>query len=76
MFVRLRDIQNSSIPVINNALNEVFDIAVIITNDSYRLEPMRNVREKLALPVGIINPQQGQSHQLQNKASFIKSVRL
>ncbi|HMO81169.1 MAG TPA: NYN domain-containing protein [Pirellulaceae bacterium] len=66
---------NLATHLINDAHNKDFDIAVMITNDSDLLEPMRIVREELGLPVGIINPQQKPSFQLQSKASFIKSVR-
>jgi hypothetical protein len=49
--------------------------AVLITNDSDLLEPVRIVREELKLPVGIINPHPKPSFQLQKQASFIKQVR-
>lgn len=66
---------NLATHLIHDAHNKDFDIAVLITNDSDLLEPMRIVREEIGLPVGIINPQKKPSFQLQSKASFIKSVR-
>jgi hypothetical protein len=61
--------------LLNDAHNKDFDIAVMITNDSDLVEPMKIVREELKLAVGIINPHEKPSFQLQAKASFIKSVR-
>ena len=66
---------NLATHLLNDAHNKDFDIAIMITNDSDLLEPMRIVREELHLPVGIINPQKKPSFQLQSKANFIKSVR-
>jgi hypothetical protein len=66
---------NLATHLLNDAHNEDFDVAVMVTNDSDLVEPMRIVREELKLPVGIINPQKKPSFRLQEKASFIKSVR-
>lgn len=66
---------NLATHLLNDAHNKDFDIAVMITNDSDLLEPMKIVRDELHLPVGIINPHQKPSFQLQSKASFIKQVR-
>ena len=66
---------NLATHLLNDAHNKDFDIAVMITNDSDLLEPMRIVRDELHLPVGIINPHKKPSFQLQSKASFIKPIR-
>lgn len=66
---------NLATHLLNDAHKGEFDLAVMITNDSDLLEPMRIVREELKLPVGIINPQKKPSWSLRSQASFIKPVR-
>lgn len=53
-----------------------YELAVIISNDSDLLEPIRVVREKLALRVGVLNPQRNTSHALRQAADFYRPVRL
>ena len=52
-----------------------YELAVIVSNDSDLREPVRIVRQDLNLPVGIINPHQTHSRELQEFATFIKRVR-
>jgi uncharacterized LabA/DUF88 family protein len=53
-----------------------FDSAVLITNDSDLLEPIRIVRRELKLEVGILNPHnQTPSRVLLQHASFVKQIR-
>jgi uncharacterized LabA/DUF88 family protein len=53
-----------------------FDSAVLITNDSDLLEPIRIVRRELKLEVGILNPHnQTPSRVLLRHASFVKQIR-
>lgn len=66
---------NLATHLLNDGYKKAYDIAVMITNDSDLLEPMRIVRDELKLPVGIINPQKHPSWALRNHASFIKPVR-
>jgi uncharacterized LabA/DUF88 family protein len=66
---------NLATHILRDAYNKDFDIAVLITNDSDLVEPVRIVKEELRLPVGIINPHPKPSFQLQKHASFIKPVR-
>ena len=66
---------NLATHLLNDGYKKEYDIAVMITNDSDLLEPMRIVRNELKLPVGIINPQKHPSWALRNHASFIKPVR-
>lgn len=66
---------NLATHLLNDAYRKDFDIAVLITNDSDLVEPVRIVNEQLKLPVGIINPQKKPSFHLQSKATFVKQVR-
>jgi len=52
-----------------------YETAVLITNDSDLLEPVKIVRHELNLPVGILNPQRRPSWVLKQHATFIKPIR-
>lgn len=52
-----------------------FDIAVVISNDSDLLAPIRIVREELGKKVGILNPQKNPSRALLPHIDFIKQIR-
>jgi len=49
--------------------------AVLVTNDSDLLEPVRIVRRELGLVVGILNPHAKASRVLAREASFVKQIR-
>ena len=52
-----------------------YESAVLITNDSDLLEPVKMVRYQLKLPVGVLNPQKRPSRVLVKHATFIKKIR-
>jgi hypothetical protein len=53
-----------------------YEQAVIITNDSDQLSPIRVVRQEFRKPLGILNPHSGTtSLALKNAASFYKPIR-
>lgn len=54
---------------------KLYDVAVIISNDSDLREPVRIVNQVLKLPIGIINPHATHSRELQEYATFVKRVR-
>ena len=66
---------NLAVHLVNDAHKKDFAMAVMITNDSDLVEPMRIVRHELGLPVGIINPQKYPSIELKKHALFIKQIR-
>jgi len=67
---------NLAAHLLRDAYNRRFEVAVLITNDSDLLEPVRIVKDELQLPVGILNPHTGRhSKQLQQIATFIKRIR-
>lgn len=51
------------------------DAALIISNDSDLLEPIRIVRNEFGLPVGVASPHPQPSKVLQKEASFVRSIR-
>ncbi|MBE0565686.1 MAG: NYN domain-containing protein [Krumholzibacteria bacterium] len=52
-----------------------FDVAVVVSNDSNLLEPIRIVQAELGRSVGWGNPQKHPSRVLKNEARFSKSIR-
>jgi hypothetical protein len=67
---------NIAAHLVNDAHKRAFDVAVLVTNDSDHLEPIRLVRRELSLPVGILNPHgQTPSQALLREVSFMKQSR-
>ena len=58
-----------------DGFRKLYDMAVVISNDSDLREPIRIVRRELGLPVGIINPHQTHSKELQEHATFVRRIR-
>jgi uncharacterized LabA/DUF88 family protein len=52
-----------------------FDVAVVLSNDSDLLEPIKIVRDRLGKKVGILNPQKNPSRALLPHIDFIKQIR-
>jgi uncharacterized LabA/DUF88 family protein len=52
-----------------------YDVAIVISNDSDLVEPIRIVRSEMGLDVGILNPYKHNNPQLQAEASFVKQIR-
>ena len=61
--------------LLHDGFMKLYDVAVIISNDSDLREPVKIVRQVLKLPVGIINPHQRHSKELQEFATFVKRIR-
>ena len=66
---------NLATELIVDGFTNAYDVAVVISNDSDLVAPIRAVRTHLKKTVGIINPHQKQSVELRNCASFLKTVR-
>lgn len=52
-----------------------YDVAVVVSNDSALLEPIKIVRGQLNLQVGVLNPQKRPSRVLQQEADFLRQIR-
>lgn len=52
-----------------------YELAVLVTNDSDLVEPVRLVRQELGLAVGILNPHRHPSRTLLRYCSFMKQIR-
>jgi uncharacterized LabA/DUF88 family protein len=51
------------------------EMALVVSNDSDLVEPIRMVRAKFGLPVGVVNPQRTTSQALRQAASFYRPLR-
>ena len=66
---------NLAVHLLNDGYKQDYEMAVMITNDSDLLEPMRIVKQDLKLPVGLVNPHKTPSFSLRQHATFIKQLR-
>jgi len=66
---------NLATHLVRDGFRREYEVAVLITNDSDLLEPIRIVRHELGLPVGILNPHPKPSEALLPHLSFLKQIR-
>ncbi len=66
---------NLAAHLLHDGYRNDYEQAVIITNDSDLVEPIRIVRDSLGLPVGILNPSKRPNPLLVRHATFIKPIR-
>lgn len=67
---------NLATHLLHDAYLNDYDVAVVITNDSDLLEPIKIVGSDLGKRVGILNPQKRPSRDLQANAKFFKQIRV
>ena len=67
---------NIAAHMINDGYKRLYDLAVMITNDSDLVEAIKIVRNELGKPVGILNPQKHPSSRLLKHATFLKQLRI
>jgi hypothetical protein len=58
-----------------DAVDDLFDCAVIISNDSDLKEPIAQVRRRFRKTIGLLNPQRYASRALVPLAHFVKPIR-
>ena len=66
---------NLAVHLLNDGYKKDYELAVMVTNDSDLLEPMRIVKQELNLPVGLVNPHKNPSFALRQHVTFIKQLR-
>ena len=66
---------NLATHLLHDGYKNSYEMAVVITNDSDLLEPIKVVRYELNLPVGILNPHKRPSRALLPHVNFIKQIR-
>jgi uncharacterized LabA/DUF88 family protein len=58
-----------------DGFDDAYELAVVVSNDSDLLEPIRIVTQRLGKPVGILNPHRVPSVALLPHARFVKQIR-
>jgi uncharacterized LabA/DUF88 family protein len=66
---------NIAVHLVSDAYKNAFDAAVVLSNDSDLLPPIKFVKEDLGKLVGILNPQKHPSAVLTAMAHFVKNIR-
>jgi uncharacterized LabA/DUF88 family protein len=66
---------NLATHLLRDGFRKEYQAAVLVTNDSDLLEPVRIVRKELGLVVGVLNPHKKASRVLSREASFVKQIR-
>jgi uncharacterized LabA/DUF88 family protein len=67
---------NIAAHMVNDGHKGRYEVAILISNDSDLVEPIRMVRNELRLPVGVLNPFiTTPSFELRKHASFVKPIR-
>ena len=67
---------NIAAHMINDGHKGRYQVAILLSNDSDLVEPVKIVRNELKLPVGVLNPRPSSpSHELRKYATFVKPIR-
>ena len=67
---------NIAAHMINDGHKQLYQVAVLLSNDSDLVEPVKIVRNELNLPVGVLNPfVKSPSSDLRKAATFMKPIR-
>lgn len=67
---------NIAAHLINDGHKQRYEAAILVSNDSDLVEPVKIVRNELKFPVGVLNPIPDKpSHELQKFATFVKPIR-
>ncbi|MFH0975682.1 MAG: NYN domain-containing protein [Spirochaetota bacterium] len=66
---------NIAVHMLHDAYKNLYDLAVLISNDSDLSEPLRIIKEEFNKKIGIINPHKKPSRELGKYALFQKQIR-
>ncbi len=66
---------NIAAHLINDGYKGLFQVAVLVTNDSDLVGPIDIVRRELELTVGILNPHRKPAYALKKASTFVKPIR-
>ena len=58
-----------------DACDGVFEVAIVVSNDTDLVEPIRIVRDKFRKPIGVLSPFRNVSWPLRNASTFYRSIR-
>lgn len=66
---------NLATALLNDAYLDLFDVAVVISNDSDLLAPIKIIRTVMGKKIGVLNPQKNSSRAIQPNVDFYKPIR-
>ena len=67
---------NIAAHMVNDGYKGLYQVAILVSNDSDLVEPVKIVRNDLKLPVGVLNPfVKTPSFDLRKYATFVKPIR-
>jgi uncharacterized LabA/DUF88 family protein len=67
---------NIAAHMVSDGYKGAYQVAILLSNDSDLVEPVKIVRIELKLPVGVLNPRPASpSHELRKFATFVKPIR-
>ncbi len=67
---------NIAAHMLSDGYKGAYQVAILLSNDSDLVEPVKMIRSELMLPVGVLNPcPNNPSHELRKYASFVKPIR-
>jgi uncharacterized LabA/DUF88 family protein len=67
---------NIAAHMVNDGHKGLYQVAILVSNDSDLVEPVKIVRNELKLPVGVLNPfVNTASYDLRRYATFVKPIR-
>ena len=67
---------NIAAHMVNDGHKGLYEVAILVSNDSDLVEPVKIVRNELKLPVGVLNPfVKSPSFDLRKYATFVKPIR-
>jgi hypothetical protein len=67
---------NIAAHMLSDGYRGAYQVAILLSNDSDLVEPVKMIRSELMLPVGVLNPcPANPSHELRKYASFVKPIR-
>jgi uncharacterized LabA/DUF88 family protein len=65
---------NIAAHLVRDGFRDEFDCAVVISNDSDLVEPLRIVRQELGKQVGVLNPHKNPSYHLKKVVDFVLPI--
>jgi len=66
---------NLAVRLLHEAHQNMFDVGIVISNDSDLVEPIRIVRKELHKTIGVVNPHKYPSKELVANADFVRQIR-
>jgi uncharacterized LabA/DUF88 family protein len=66
---------NLATHLLHDGIRGLYDVAIVVSNDSDLLEPIKILRRDYGVTIGLLNPHQIPSKHLRKNTDFIKQIR-